>query len=105
LPDWERWCKTAGVDGIDLHSGQHFPDSLLAVQAALAGQGVALVSLVLVADALAAGLLVRPCAVTLPGETYHFVCAESLEASPGIGSLRSWFVQQLANEPRGMPNG
>lgn len=34
----------------DVQSGHHFPDSLLAVQAAIAGQGVAIVSLVLIAE-------------------------------------------------------
>jgi LysR family glycine cleavage system transcriptional activator len=98
LPDWRRWCSLAGADKIETTRGQHFPDSLLAVQAAIAGQGIALVSLVLAGDALAAGLLVAPFAPTLPGETYHFVCAEGLEARSDIASLRDWFVRNLAGE-------
>jgi LysR family glycine cleavage system transcriptional activator len=70
------------------------------VQAAIAGQGVAIVSLVLAADALATGLLVTPLRVALQGDTYHFVSAAGLEGHPAIASLRSWFTRELANEPR-----
>jgi LysR family glycine cleavage system transcriptional activator len=100
LPDWRHWCAEAGIPDVDTASGQHFPDSLLAVQAALAGQGVAIVSLVLVGDALAAGLLEAPFSVALPGETYHFVCAEGLEKRADMVNLRSWFARELANGPR-----
>lgn len=99
LPDWQLWCDKAGVRDVDTASGQHFPDSQLAVQAAIAGQGVAIVSLVLVSDALAAGLLEAPFSVALPGETYHFVCAEELEGRPDIAQLRNWFVRELADAP------
>lgn len=88
-PDWPRWCAKAGLADLDTRSGARFPDSMLAVQAAIAGQGVAIVSLVLVADALAAGLLVAPFAPVLPGETYHFVCAPGLEAHRDVLALRA----------------
>lgn len=96
LPDWRRWCKKAGVTNIDTRSGQHFPDSLLAVQAAIAGQGVAIVSLVLVSHALDAGVLVAPFPVSLPGDSYHFVCAEGLAEHADIASLRQWFAGEMA---------
>jgi LysR family transcriptional regulator, glycine cleavage system transcriptional activator len=95
LPDWRRWCEKAKVRDIDTRSGQHFPDSLLAVQAAIAGQGVAIVSLVLVSEAMRAGLLVAPFDVSLPGESYYFVCADGLQERPDIASLRSWFAREL----------
>ena len=37
VPDWRRWYEAAGVGDVDTASGQHVPDSLLAVQAAIAG--------------------------------------------------------------------
>jgi LysR family glycine cleavage system transcriptional activator len=99
LPDWRRWCKKAEARDIDTTSGQHLPDSLLAVQAAIAGQGVAIVSLVLASDALRAGLLVTPFPILLPGDTYHFVCADGLEESADIASLRCWFARELTHDP------
>lgn len=97
-PDWRRWCKKAGVTNIDTGAGQHFPDSLLAVQAAIAGQGVAIVSLVLVSHALDAGVLVAPFSVTLPGDAYHFVCAEGLQERADIARLRQWFTAEMTKK-------
>jgi LysR family glycine cleavage system transcriptional activator len=95
-PDWRRWCDQAGISGLDTDGGLRFTDSLHAVQAAVAGQGVAIVSLVIAADALANGLLVAPFNEVLPGETYHFACAPALGERPDVVTLRDWFVQALA---------
>jgi LysR family transcriptional regulator, glycine cleavage system transcriptional activator len=95
LPDWRRWCDKAGVSHVDTSAGQHFPDSLLAVQAAIAGQGVAIVSVVLVSHALRAGLLVTPFDIRLPGDSYHFVCADGLNDREDIVRLRRWFSRAL----------
>ena len=95
VPDWRRWCKSAGVEGIDTRAGLRFTDSMLAVQAAVAGLGVALISRVLVADALAAGVLVQPFEAALPGAAYHFVCAPGLQDRPDVAALRAWFGKAL----------
>jgi LysR family glycine cleavage system transcriptional activator len=101
-PDWPRWCAQAGLTDLDTRAGARFTDSALAVQAAMAGQGVAIVSLVLVADALSAGLLVAPFAEVLPGETYHYACAPGLEARRDVLALRTWLEQTMA-ESAGEP--
>lgn len=99
-PDWPRWCAEAGLLDMDTQAGARFPDSTLAVQAAIAGHGVAIVSLVLVADALDAGLLVAPFAPVLSGETYHFACAPDLETRPDIVALRGWFLSVMSDPQR-----
>lgn len=98
-PDWSAWCALAGLTGVDTEAGARFPDSMLAVQAAIAGQGVVIVSRVLVADALAAGLLVAPFPQALDGDAYHFACAPGLEIRPDIAALRTWFVAALTAPP------
>lgn len=77
-------------------AGLRFTDSLHAVQAAIAGQGVVIASLVLVANALASGLLVQPFTEVLRGDTYHFVCAPDLRTRADVLSLRTWFQDNLA---------
>lgn len=99
-PDWPRWCAKAGLRDVDTHAGVRFPDSTLAVQAAMAGHGVAIVSLALVADALDAGLLVAPFAPVLRGETYHFACAPDLDERPDIVALRAWFLSVMSSPRR-----
>lgn len=95
-PTWSRWCEGAGVTGVDTAAGARLPDSMLAAQAAIAGQGVVLASPVLVDRALAAGLLARPFAYALPGDTYHFVCAPERAARPEIVALRAWLGRAMA---------
>lgn len=95
-PDWRRWCAMVDLGDIDTASGLRFPDSLLATQALIAGQGIAIISLTLVADALAAGLLVAPFKEWLDGETYHFCCAPAVAARPDIVDLRNWLVSTMA---------
>jgi LysR family glycine cleavage system transcriptional activator len=101
VPDWRRWCAKAKAQQIDVTRGTHFPDSLLATQAAIAGQGVAIVSRVLVSSALAAGILAAPFELTLPGDTYHFAHADGLEADPDLVNLRSWFAHQMRSDADG----
>jgi len=96
LPSWTRWCTRAGAKGVNTDAGLRFTDGLHAVQAAIAGQGVAIVSLVLVADALASGLLVQPFPTVLRGATYHFVCPPDLSHRPDVAALRTWFQDRLA---------
>lgn len=94
-PTWARWCAQAGVARVDTGAGLRFTDGLHAVQAAIAGQGIALVSVVLVADALASGLLVQPFQPTLRGAIYHFVCAPEVAERADVVALRAWFQQHL----------
>jgi LysR family glycine cleavage system transcriptional activator len=93
---WARWCAHAGITGVNTSAGLRFTDGLHAVQAAIAGQGIALISLVLVSDALASGLLVQPFPTTLRGATYHFVTAPELAARSDVVTLRTWFQDRLA---------
>ncbi|YCI06535.1 LysR substrate-binding domain-containing protein (plasmid) [Ensifer sp. D2-11] len=95
-PDWNRWCEKAGIADVDTSAGPRFPDSMLAVQAAIAGQGVVIASRVLVADALAAGLLEVPFSQSLAGDAYHFACALGLEQRSDIAALRMWFKTSLS---------
>ncbi|SCX29347.1 MULTISPECIES: LysR substrate-binding domain-containing protein [Agrobacterium] len=95
-PEWSSWCALAGFTGLDTDAGPRFPDSMLAVQAAIAGQGVTIVSRVLAVDALAAGLLQAPFAQSLTGDAYHFVCAAGLAHRADITALRTWFQASFA---------
>lgn len=95
-PSWERWCAQAGIAGIDTEAGARFSDSLHAIQAAVAGQGVVLASPLIVQDALSSGALVRPYRQALKGATYSFVCARSVAARDDAQALLAWFQRRLA---------
>jgi LysR family glycine cleavage system transcriptional activator len=95
LPDWPRWCAEAGISGVNTAAGLRFSNSMHAMQAAIAGQGVAIVSLVMAADALASGLLIQPFNHILPGDTYHFACAPGIGSHTDVDALRRWFQTEL----------
>ena len=57
---WRMWLKAAGLHNINPTRGPRYNMESMAVQAALEGQGVALVGDKLVSDDLVTGRLVRP---------------------------------------------
>jgi LysR family glycine cleavage system transcriptional activator len=58
--NWLIWLRAVGVGSVDATGGPHFSDPGLAMEAAKAGQGLALVSDVLAIDDITSGALVAP---------------------------------------------
>jgi len=73
-PDWRMWMAAAGI-AVEPPSHLRFSQESHAIQAAVAGQGAALVSLVLVEDEIRAGRLAQPFGPVLAGRTYHLLRA------------------------------
>jgi len=91
---WRRWFAALGSDHADGH-GPVFSQTSLAIDAAVAGQGVALARSALAALDLAAGRLVRPIAAALPaGYAYWIVCPKQHADRPAIRRFRSWLLEQ-----------
>tara|TARA_E500000318_G_C3552866_1_gene209746 strand:+ start:523 stop:1464 length:942 start_codon:yes stop_codon:yes gene_type:complete len=57
---WKRWIELVGGSKLMIKGGARFNDYNAVVQAAIAGQGMALVGRPLVTEALAMGILVEP---------------------------------------------
>ena len=95
--DWQMWLRAAGAAQVDAERGARFSHSNLALQAAIAGQGVALGSESLAGDDLAAGRLVRPFDVTLPMNfAYYLVYPEDTAERPKIANFRQWILAEIA---------
>jgi len=95
-PDWPTWLATAGVEGVDAEAGPRFGQQAMAVQAAIAGHGVALASELLVADDLDHGRLVRPFEQSLEEHfTYFFVCLPEALERPRVRTFRDWMFAEL----------
>jgi LysR family glycine cleavage system transcriptional activator len=99
VPSWRSWAEAAGLDGLDVHGGVTFNDEASAIQAAVAGLGVALLSLPLIAGELASGVLAQPFGPTLPGWRYDFVHPEEAAARPAVAVLRSWIAAEIGGAP------
>jgi LysR family transcriptional regulator, glycine cleavage system transcriptional activator len=102
-PTWPRWLAAARVRGIDAHAGMRFSDESHAIQAAIAGHGVALLSLTLVADELAAGTLVVPFGPELRGHSYYLVHSNARALSEPARAVRSWILAELRTSRSSQP--
>lgn len=89
---WSDWQKLARVRGLDPRAGPAFSDETHTVAAALAGQGVALMSRALIGDELQRGTLVAPFGPPLKGQPFHLAYAESRRDEPAIAAVREWVL-------------
>ena len=94
---WRMWLLAAGLDDIDPTRGPRFTLESMAVQAALDGQGVALVGDKLVADELAAGRLLRPFDPSLSTPlsfSYYLLSREESAELPKVAAFRDWLLEE-----------
>jgi LysR family glycine cleavage system transcriptional activator len=93
---WGAWLARAGAPEVDASRGVRFSHAYLALEAALAGDGVALARRTLVAADLERGRLVAPFRLALPsGLAYWFVSARDPAQQPAVAQLRSFLKLQL----------
>lgn len=98
--NWSTWLEQAGFVAQGAawpgRRGLRFSHAYLAIEAALAGDGVALVRRSLVAGELARGRLIAPFPLAVPsGLAYWFVCARDPKQRPSVLLLREFLSQQL----------
>lgn len=98
-PTWPAWFAAAGLPWVARPGQLHFSDEGHAIQATLAGQGIALLSLELLASELRAGRLVRLPGPTLSGHTYHVVSSVGHAPEPHVAAARAWLRAQGATSP------
>ena len=101
--DWTRWCAAQGLKAgpARLRQGLHFSHTYLALDAAAAGQGVALASYALAGDAVAQGLLaLAPGAPVTGPYRYHLLAPAPANQRPQVMALCAWLRQEasLASE-------
>lgn len=94
-PTWRRWLEQAGLEHIDAEGGVVFSDESHAIQAALGGQGVAMLSLLLVAPDLRSGALVQPFGPVLDGYGYHLVHAVDSPRQDELRALAAWLRMEM----------
>lgn len=89
-PDWRRWARLARMSDLDVEEGVRFSDDGHALQAAIAGHGIVIASLVLARPEIEAGLLVHPFGPVIEGETYHIVATQENMACADVRAVRDW---------------
>ncbi|MFA3917180.1 transcriptional regulator GcvA [Ruegeria hyattellae] len=93
--DWPTWFRAVGIDFTPTH-GAHFSNADHAVDAALAGIGVALGRRAMILKDMIEGRLVAPFKIAI--ETaghFRFLCLPGAEMRPQIAAFRDWFVTEI----------
>ncbi|MBJ6759167.1 transcriptional regulator GcvA [Myxococcaceae bacterium JPH2] len=93
-PTWSRWFGSIGRRYRAPSGELRFTDESHAIQAAIAGQGIAMVSLVLVAEELASGALVQPFGPDLGGFAYHLVYVDTPRHAERLSAVRQWLLTE-----------
>ncbi len=89
-PDWKRWARLARMEGLAVDEGPRLTDDGHALQAAVAGHGVVIASLLLARSEIESGLLVHPLGPEIAGETYHIVATASNMACADVQAVCAW---------------
>jgi LysR family glycine cleavage system transcriptional activator len=94
--DWPRWLAAAGVQGLAPRRWLTFSTSTQALEAAVAGLGVAVSHTPFVEDAIASGHLVRPLQLAVPdADGDYYLVAPRGEGGRAVRAFRDWLLGEL----------
>jgi len=95
--DWNRWLKAAGVGDMPRRITAQYDTYLLAMEAAAAGDGIAMAEVQDVEDDIQLGRLVQPFDITVARQrNWYTVCERGRETEPKIKSFMDWVVTEMA---------
>jgi len=95
LLDWSYWLEAAGVTGVDPNLGPGFNLWGMLIDAAIAGQGVALARFAIAEGDIDAGRLIQPFGPSLPSEyAYWIVSLPEVAARPNVRKFREWLTAE-----------
>ncbi len=94
---WPQWLAGAGAPDLPLGGGPVYSDAALCLEAAIAGQGVAIAWPTLAIDALRSGCLRAPFPLRVPsGDAYWLVTSTSRASSANLSAFARWLRGELA---------
>lgn len=102
--DWVMWLRSVGADNVDPDQGPIFVESKGAIDAAVAGQGIALLRKSMVRDELSSGKLVIPfhTAIETP-VAYYLVYDSTVLLQKHNERFRKWIIAQADADQREFP--
>ncbi|MDA9399806.1 transcriptional regulator GcvA [Bradyrhizobium sp. CCBAU 45389] len=98
--DWRLWLTAAGLSaGISRQPGITFDMTLMTVQAAIDGMGVAMGRTSYVQDDIAKGRLVVPFKIALPADAgFYLVSPDGRREAPKLTAFRQWILAATQNK-------
>jgi LysR family glycine cleavage system transcriptional activator len=98
--DWEHWFQAAGIQQFKVRRGPVLETRALAIQAAIARMGFAVVDPRFIEAELAAGQLIVPHPLRVQLEdAYWLVWRPGRESTRPVAALRRWLAAELASAP------
>ena len=99
MPEWRTWLEAFAVEGVNPAPGPHFTVEGMAIDAAINGSGVALVSHHTVVEDLKAGRLVKPFDLALQADySYWLVCPHEYLRRARVRAFCDWLLQQAEDD-------
>jgi LysR family glycine cleavage system transcriptional activator len=93
---WPAWLRAAGVEHLEPMRRLHYDNAQLMLEAAMAGQGVALTSRLLAERYLRERRLLKPFQVSArSASTYHLVARPEDLEKPHIRAFRTWIRAEM----------
>jgi LysR family glycine cleavage system transcriptional activator len=98
--DWRLWLTAAGLPpDLSRQPGITFDMTLMTVQAAIDGMGVAMGRTSYVQDDIAKGRLVVPFKIALPADAgFYLVSPDGRREAPKLAAFRQWIVAATQNK-------
>jgi LysR family transcriptional regulator, regulator of gene expression of beta-lactamase len=93
--DWLTWFRTVGLENAPVR-GPMFDSSLIMVQAAMRGAGVALAPYGLFRREIDSGQIVRPFATEIDVDGYWLTRLKSRAPTPAMRAFRAWLLEAVA---------
>jgi LysR family transcriptional regulator, regulator of gene expression of beta-lactamase len=94
--DWPAWFRAAGLESGAMH-GPLFDSSLIMVQAAMRGEGVALAPHGLFRREIASGQIVRPFTIEAEVDGYWLTRLKSRPPNNAMRLFRNWLLEAFAD--------
>lgn len=96
---WDDWLHQAGIE-VHQATGQQYEHFYLCIQAAMAGLGVSMASVLMVQDELASGQLLAPLGFQRDGSRYCLLSPRPFDESAKCRVFLDWVVGQMAGSVR-----
>jgi DNA-binding transcriptional LysR family regulator len=94
-PQWRDWFQAFGIDYIDRGEGLRLNDYALVIQAAMAGEGIALGWRHVTAALIKSRLLVPVVAQSwITGEEFHLIWSDKTTLSQAARQVRDWIIEE-----------
>lgn len=92
---WDNWCDINGMERLR-DQGQTYEHFYLSLQAASAGLGIAIASVLMVQDELHLGRLSAPFGFRQDGSAYYLLSTETFDTDPRRQAFLGWMRSQMA---------